>query len=331
MRSRGVVIAEVRPENPPKVSLVKHNHVVETLSAYRSHDSFHTRILLGRPGSDEDLLDAHRIDAANEVVTVDPVPIPKQVAGRGVPRERLDDLLAGPPCGGVLGHVEVDHPAPVVCQNHKDEEHTKRRGRDREEVDRHQVAEVVVEKGAPGLGGWVGPTGNVLRDRRLADLDAEFEQPAVDPRGAPQNVGAGHLADELPDLNGNHRPTWPSCSALPRPVASEATTVQIDHGFGANEMEVSPPMGSGPRDRHPEGPIPVGESWTLAPSFQDSDLALQDEDSERHRATRSEGTEQGEGEESEDEEHGGKMWDGGWKFKRGMADGLLEGTGRSRT
>jgi hypothetical protein len=37
------------------------------------------------------------------------VAIAKEVGSPGVVRERLNELLGRPVCGGVLGHVEVDH------------------------------------------------------------------------------------------------------------------------------------------------------------------------------------------------------------------------------
>ena len=108
--------------------------------------------------------------------------------------------------------------------------------------------------------------------------------------------------------------------------------IRSTYGFcqgdlGPNEVEVVPPAGPDPRDQNPEGPIPVGETRSLAPSFQDPHLVLEDEDSEGHCPAGSKGIEQGEGEGLEDEGHAGKMGKGSWKVQRGKADGVI-GKGR---
>ena len=62
-------------------------------------------------------------------------------------------------------------------------EKTKRRGCHNEHVDRRNVGQVVVQQATPGRGGDFGPPRQGSADRGLADLDAEFEQFAVDAGG----------------------------------------------------------------------------------------------------------------------------------------------------
>src|SRR5208283_4717491 len=68
---------------------------------------------------------------------------------------------------------------------------------------------------------------HVLRDGRLADLDAELEQFAVDPECAPERVGAAHLPDQIPNLAIH---CWPSGSRTPSPKQAEALVVPLDDG-----------------------------------------------------------------------------------------------------
>jgi hypothetical protein len=44
------------------------------------------------------------------------------------------------------------------------------------------------------------PSRHVLGDGRLADLDAELQQLAVDARRTPERVGAAHLSDQITNL-----------------------------------------------------------------------------------------------------------------------------------
>ena len=83
----------------------------------------------------------------------------------------------------------------------------------------------------------------VLRDRRLADLDPELEQLTVDPRGTPEWVDLGHLADEITDVLGNRPPTRPSRTAFPSPVETKPSPVPPDDGLGLDEGERLSPVG----------------------------------------------------------------------------------------
>src|SRR6266567_8649570 len=57
---------------------------------------------------------------------------------------------------------------------------------------------MVAQEGAPSLGGRPGSLDHVLRDALLSDLKAEFEQLAMDARGAPQWIVNAHLPDQSP-------------------------------------------------------------------------------------------------------------------------------------
>jgi hypothetical protein len=61
---------------------------------------------------------------------------------------------------------------------------------------------MIAQESPPVLRRCSSPWYHVLRDRRLTDLDTEFEQLAVDPRCTPEQVGAAHPAEsdhESPD------------------------------------------------------------------------------------------------------------------------------------
>jgi hypothetical protein len=69
-----------------------------------------------------------------------------------------------------------------VCQHQKHIQDLEPDGRYDEEVDRHHGHQVIVEEGSPGLGWWFSPPDHVLANAGLTDVDAEFEQFAMDPR-----------------------------------------------------------------------------------------------------------------------------------------------------
>ena len=155
-------------------------------------------------------------------------------------------------------------------QHHEDKEHPKRERRDHEEVDRDELADVIRQKRTPGLGRRGPTTHHVVPDRGFGDRDTEFQQLAVDARGAPSRVGVAHLADE--HLNGA-RDAWPTGSArptLPAPIAPKPSSMPPENGVGLDDDERSPP--SGPQVTEPRPEQPVNGPQPRAPAG----LSLQD-------------------------------------------------------
>ena len=65
--------------------------------------------------------------------TVDRVPIPQEIARRGIPGKRLDDLLGGPLRRGMFGDIEM-HDAPALMRQHDEhKQHLEGGGRHGEE------------------------------------------------------------------------------------------------------------------------------------------------------------------------------------------------------
>src|SRR6266404_6265825 len=76
--------------------------------------------------------------------------------------------------------------------------------------------------------------GQVLGNARLADIDAELEQFAVDAGCAPARVGKAHVPDQLTDLHWHSRsPAAPS--GFPAPERSKSSTVPTNHGLGLDD------------------------------------------------------------------------------------------------
>jgi hypothetical protein len=133
----------------------------------------------------------------DEGLPEDPIAISKQIAWRRIPRESLAHLLGGPFRGGMSRYVEMDDPATVVSH---DQEHVQDLETDRrhgEKVNRHQGLDVILQEGSPSLGGRPAPANDVFADAGLADIDAEFEEFAVDARSTPEWIFAAHLADQI--------------------------------------------------------------------------------------------------------------------------------------
>ena len=87
---------------------------------------------------------------------------------------------------GIWGDIEMDDSSSLVTEDDQGVENLKRRRYDNEHVDGGGFMHVIVQKRSPGRGGGFGSPRQVSADRGLADLDAEFEQLAVDAGSAPK-------------------------------------------------------------------------------------------------------------------------------------------------
>jgi hypothetical protein len=99
----------------------------------------------------ENILDPHALHAVTEVLAIYLVTVAQEIDGRGVVRERGDDLLGGPDGGRMLGDVEVDDPPAMVGQHDEDEQDAQARGGHGEELDGNQVPDMVGKERSPGL------------------------------------------------------------------------------------------------------------------------------------------------------------------------------------
>jgi len=74
-----------------------------------------------------------------ELLAEDAIAIPQQAAWELVSGESVPQLLAGPLCRRVLGHVEVDHPATIMSQHQEHVEDLKPNGGHGEKIDRDEL------------------------------------------------------------------------------------------------------------------------------------------------------------------------------------------------
>src|SRR5713226_4896762 len=105
----------------------------------------------------------------------------------------------------MLGHIEMQHLSTTVFQHDEHEHHLHGDRRHREEVDRHQLAEMVVKKRLPSLTRWPAECSENSRDRALRDLDAEHRQFSVNSGRTPQRIGSHHPFDQPANLDSSRR------------------------------------------------------------------------------------------------------------------------------
>ena len=91
----------------------------------------------------------------------------------------------------------------------------------------------------------------ILVDAGLTDIDAEFEQLAVNTRRSPKRIFATQSADQFSYVFRNSRPPRSTAAHLPGPEQTKALTVPSDHGVRFDDDQSRPPAAP---DRAPPCP-----------------------------------------------------------------------------
>src|SRR5262249_25001420 len=111
------------------------------------------------------------------------------------------------------------------------------------------------EERAPGLAWRPPPADQVLRDRRLGDLETELAELPVNAGRPPQGVGVGHAADEGADRRGDGRATGPVAPAFPGPEEPGPGALPADDGVGLDDGVDLRPAVPQAGEQDPEHPV----------------------------------------------------------------------------
>jgi hypothetical protein len=105
----------------------------------------------------------------------------------------------------------------------------------------------------------------------LGEIDAELEQLTVNPRSAPEGIGARHSTNQFTDFR-SYR--WPaaSVSALPSPVILEAFPVPSDHGPRLDDDKALSPSVPGAGEPQPEDTVSLQQAWVSGPPAENDQL-----------------------------------------------------------
>ena len=96
---------------------------------------------------------------------------------------------------------------------------------------------------------------HVLRHRGLRDLDAQFQQLAVNAGCTPTRVVVAHRPNQIPNLLRQARPTRLATANLPRPKQTEALPMPGHNSLGFNDHQSRFPLAPDAPETHPEDSI----------------------------------------------------------------------------
>src|SRR5712664_3393870 len=129
---------------------------------------------------------AHRSKSADKDLTIGPVPVTNEIAGKLFPPASFRDLICDPFCGWMRCDAKPQNMSPAVPHDQQSIEQAKRDCRHDEHVHRSNSISVIAEECPPALGRRISSPGHVLGHAGLSDIDAELEEFSMI-RGAPQS------------------------------------------------------------------------------------------------------------------------------------------------
>src|SRR6267143_2926216 len=238
---------------------MEHNHLIEALASNGSNHSLYIGSLPRRARRRQNFADAHASHLVSEVIAKDSIAVPQQVARELVKGKCLPQLLSRPLGGRVGGHIEVQDAAPVKGQHQKHVKDLETDSGHREEVDGDQLLGVILQKCAPGLRRRLAAAHHVFADAALTDVDAEFEQFAVDAGRTPTGILPADLADQISDLARNDRSSGLAAPHLPRPEQTKAGTMPGYYRFRLDDGKCRAPVTPEAGQTDPQQAVPCGQ------------------------------------------------------------------------
>jgi len=127
------------------------DQVVEALSTQRPDDAFHNRVRTRRSNGRGDGVDTDAAGALAEVMAVDCIAVPQQMARLLSPGRGLDELPPHPGSRRVGGHVDMHQLTPTMGNEHQHVQRLERQCGDAQQIGGPEMVSVVAQESAPGL------------------------------------------------------------------------------------------------------------------------------------------------------------------------------------
>jgi len=256
MGSGSVIVVKIRTKSAAERDFVEHDHMVQALAPDRTNHPLDIGSLPGGARRGQHFVDAHVAHLVSKFTAEDGVAVAEQVARESVEGKGLPQLLSRPLGGRVGSHIEVEDATPVMGQDQKHVKDLETESGHGEEVDGDQLLDMILQEGAPSLRRRPAGAHHVLAYAALPDVEAKFEQLAVDAGCTPTGILPAHLSNQISDLAGNERSSGLAPSHLPGPEPARASAVPGNDGFGLDDDQCRAPVAPDPAEPDPQPAIP---------------------------------------------------------------------------
>src|SRR5947209_8680245 len=265
-----VVVGHELAEDRREVVLVEDDHMVQTFSAKCPDDAFGDRVRPRRSNGRGDGIDTDPSGSLAEVAPVHHVSIPQQMARLLAPRCRLDELAPDPGSGRVRRDVDMHQLAPTVGNEDQHVQGLEGERGHREQISSPEVVRMVGQERAPGLARRAPRSPPAITpNRAVADHDAQLEQLASDPLGAPERILAGDGRDQLSHLRAEMR-TPAAGAGLPAPEQLPALPMPAYDRVRRDDRQVLTPASAEPASQDPHQLVPGVKPSTWSGSSRPS-------------------------------------------------------------
>ena len=162
VRSGATVVVHIAGEDPFEMALSQNDRVIQALPPNRANHTFSVRILPGRLWRSGNLIDPQRPRLAVKHLPVDRISISDQVSGSLLGSARLQKLECCLRRRRMFCRVEVQHPPPIVAQDHQYKQDPECGRGHGEEIKRNKLSGMVLKESSPGLRRRSAPSDHVL-------------------------------------------------------------------------------------------------------------------------------------------------------------------------
>src|SRR6266404_7693303 len=208
--------------------------MVEHFPPDRANQPFSICVLPWRSWRSWSVTNAHRTKPSDVCLAISAIAITNDVIRRSLPAASLRQLSSDPFSRRVCRYSQPHDSTSTVPENQKAIQQPERKCWHDEQVHRSDAVSVLAKKGPPALRGPSPLPGHVFCNARLADIDAEFEQFAMDAGCTAARVGQVHVPNQPTDLQRHPRsPAAPS--GFPAPERLKSSTVPTNHGLGPDD------------------------------------------------------------------------------------------------
>src|SRR5260370_9282888 len=156
---------------------------------------------------------------------------------------------------GISRHIEMQDLPPVVADDEKTAQNTKRERWDGEKVHRRNGLAMVSEERQPSFHGiwisWSSP--DPSRDTPFRDIETQHEQFAVNARRSPSRILGNHTEDQSANFFANKLlSSHSSDSGDPCPIQTKPRPLPVHDGSRSDQDERLGPPGPERSQRNPE-------------------------------------------------------------------------------
>jgi len=287
-----MLIRAVIPDQTTEMTGVEHNHLIQQLSSAAFDPAFGNSILPWTSWTYAYGFDATGFEQISHFSAKLAVTIENHVTiGTGF-SERLPQLLHNPSACRVFGQIEMKDPSPAVLDDEETIQDSESKGRDGEEVHGRNYFTVIAQESSPELAGLPPriQTLKIAGNSSLRDIEAKFQELAVNSGRAPGGILRSYASDEGSDLSIE---LWSAKGLCPRskpPEQTEACSMPGDDSLWFDDDQDAFPCRPEAAEQNPEHPILDFQPRSRLSALEHSQLLTENEDLKSKTAA---GTEKG--------------------------------------